>query len=444
MAEKPVQGLDADLAEKAAAKYDPKREQEAREYIETVTGEKFSSDDFQASLKDGVLLCKLMNIILPSDPIKISTSRIAFKQMENIAFFLQRLPKIGVPAYEQFQTVDLYEGKNIDQVINCIFSLSRHAAAKGFNGPILGPKLVTKVERNFSEETLNQSKSILPRLTNFVAKVDGPGPFGGRREIGGVYLDGPSTDGGVDAATEGVSRVSVTDSAPAASATSTTAPTPTATVAAPAPAPLPEPTPVVVPEPEPVPVPEPVVVAAPLPPAPVPVPEPVAAPEPIPEPTYAPVAPQRIAVPVPVPVPAAAPVEPPAPAPAAPITRVQDNPRTLDSAFDKLDRIVREAEEEMQRAKEAAAAARKREEEERAAYKARLAAYAPPPPAVVQTAAPPAPVAAEAASPSAIADSYIDAYYQEDDEEVEEVVIVEEDDGDEGKVMYSSGARYEE
>ncbi|KAI8855232.1 calponin homology domain-containing protein, partial [Chytridium lagenaria] len=165
------------LAEKAAAKYDPKREADAREYIETITNEKFSSDNFQESLKDGVLLCKLMNIILPSDPIKVSTSRIAFKQMENIGFFLNRLSKVGVPTYEQFQTVDLYEGKNIDQVVNCIFSLSRHASAMGFDGPVLGPKLSAKVERNFTEEQLNQSKSMLPRLTNFTAKMDGVGFF---------------------------------------------------------------------------------------------------------------------------------------------------------------------------------------------------------------------------------------------------------------------------
>ncbi|KAJ3109276.1 hypothetical protein HDU97_007770 [Phlyctochytrium planicorne] len=386
MTDGPVRGLDQDLADKAAAKYDPKREADARYFIETVTGETFASDNFQASLKDGVLLAKLMNKILPSDPIKVSTSKIAFKQMENIGFFLNRLSKVGVPTYEQFQTVDLYEGKNIDQVVNCIFSLSRHAAAKGLDVPVLGPKLTAKVERTFTEEQLNQSKSILPRLTGFVAKSDGPGPFGGRREIGGVYMDSNETVDNVEAA---VAKVAISEPAP----------TP---VAAPAPAPAP----VAVPEP----------VADPAPVMPAPIPEPVAVAS-IPEPTAAPIAPVAL----------------------APIPMAEEK----DSAFDKLDRIVREAEEEIQRAKEAAALAKKKEDDERAAYKARIAAFTPPAPVVVEevaaAAAAPEPAVV---SPSGLADAYIDSYYGGDDDEEEEVVIIEEDDDADVKVMYSS--KYEE
>lgn len=64
--------------------------------------------------------------------------------MENINAFLDALIKLGVPKHETFQTVDLYEGKNIIQVIDCIFAFSRHAVASGFQGPLLGPKLAEK------------------------------------------------------------------------------------------------------------------------------------------------------------------------------------------------------------------------------------------------------------------------------------------------------------
>ena len=65
--------------------------------------------------------------------------------MENINNFLAALTdKLGVPKHDQFQTVDLYEGKNVIQVIDTIFSFSRHAVAKGFDGPLLGPKLADK------------------------------------------------------------------------------------------------------------------------------------------------------------------------------------------------------------------------------------------------------------------------------------------------------------
>ncbi|KAJ1555746.1 hypothetical protein HK096_001777 [Nowakowskiella sp. JEL0078] len=77
----PIYGLDKELAEKQAAKYDPEREKQAREYIEAVTGEKFPLQSFQESLKDGVLLCKLMNKIMPETPIKISPSKMPFKQV---------------------------------------------------------------------------------------------------------------------------------------------------------------------------------------------------------------------------------------------------------------------------------------------------------------------------------------------------------------------------
>ena len=76
----------------------------ARDYIEQITGESFASDSFQESLKEGVLLCKLINNIMKDEPpLKFSVSKMPFKQMENIGFFLGRMEKLGVPAYDRFQ-----------------------------------------------------------------------------------------------------------------------------------------------------------------------------------------------------------------------------------------------------------------------------------------------------------------------------------------------------
>ena len=44
-------------AEKQAAKYNPEREAQVREWIENVSGEKVIGD-FQECLKDGIILCK--------------------------------------------------------------------------------------------------------------------------------------------------------------------------------------------------------------------------------------------------------------------------------------------------------------------------------------------------------------------------------------------------
>eukprot|EP00842_Homolaphlyctis_polyrhiza_P002152 jgi/Hompol1/2938/HPOL_006238-RA len=192
---KPVQSLDADLAAKAAAKYDPAREALAGDWLQEVSGVAFDpSLSFAENLKSGVILCKAINAVMPHSPItKIAESKMAFKQMENIHAFLEKMKELGVPSFESFQTVDLFEAKNINQVVQSIFALSRHAEKNGFNGPRLGPKLVEKNERQFTEQQLAEAKHAVPLLQ---ARLAGKGPtgiiFGKRMEISGVYAEGSS------------------------------------------------------------------------------------------------------------------------------------------------------------------------------------------------------------------------------------------------------------
>ncbi|KAJ3038288.1 Calponin-3 [Rhizophlyctis rosea] len=190
----PIYGLDKELADKHASKFSPEREAQARQWLEEVSGTQFPSESFHESLKDGVILCEAINKIVPLanlPQIKIAKSKMPFKQMENIHTFLERMKALGVPSYETFQTVDLYEAKNINQVIDSIFALSRNAEKHGFDGPRLGPKLAAKAERNFSEEQLAQGRAAVPLLQSFNsgASQSGMGAMGGRREIGGKYLD---------------------------------------------------------------------------------------------------------------------------------------------------------------------------------------------------------------------------------------------------------------
>lgn len=56
--------------------------------------------------------------------------------MENIAKFLQGCEQLGCPKHDLFQTIDLYENKNPGQVVDAIFSLSRHAAKSGCDVPV--------------------------------------------------------------------------------------------------------------------------------------------------------------------------------------------------------------------------------------------------------------------------------------------------------------------
>ena len=117
------------------------------------------------SLKDGMLLCKLVNKILPGSA-KYKESKMPFKQMENIAAFLDAAQKkLGMPTQDLFQTIDLYEKKNPVQVIDSIHSFSRFAARAGWEGPILGPKLADKVERQFTDQQLNAGKGMVNKVT---------------------------------------------------------------------------------------------------------------------------------------------------------------------------------------------------------------------------------------------------------------------------------------
>ncbi|KAJ3103413.1 Muscle-specific protein 20 [Phlyctochytrium planicorne] len=184
MSEEVVGGLDRDLAAKHAAKYDPQREAEARSWIEEVLNEPFPNESFQESLKDGQILCRLVNVLQPAQNVKFSNSKLAFKQMENISNFLIAIEKIGVKKAELFQTVDLYESKNIVQVIDCIYALSRNASAQGYNGPRLGPKLAEKREIHFSDEQIAQGKTVIGLQMGFAGGANQAGmSFGGRRQI---------------------------------------------------------------------------------------------------------------------------------------------------------------------------------------------------------------------------------------------------------------------
>lgn len=68
-----------------------------------------------------------MNVIKPGSipEKKISNSKMAFKCMENIGFFLQQAKDMGVLAEETFQTVDLWEKQNILAVVICLQAVAR-------------------------------------------------------------------------------------------------------------------------------------------------------------------------------------------------------------------------------------------------------------------------------------------------------------------------------
>ncbi|KAI5925009.1 hypothetical protein F4810DRAFT_662523 [Camillea tinctor] len=139
-----VTSLDKDLRRMRLEKYTPAAANEARSWIEDVLGEKLGSADLLDALKDGVALCKLVNLALGSSTVKFKKSAMPFVQMENISHFLRacRSPPINLLEHDVFLTVDLFEKKDPAQVLQCLSAFSRAANLvnpSAFPNPI-GPK----------------------------------------------------------------------------------------------------------------------------------------------------------------------------------------------------------------------------------------------------------------------------------------------------------------
>jgi hypothetical protein len=135
----PKYGLDAELALKEAAKFNPADEALVIDWIEECTGEKMSGN-FMDWLNDGKVLVKLINAIGPAS-VKANDSTAPFKKMENIANFLKACREVlNMRENDLFTTADLYDGKSRFNVVNGLIAVSRAATKKGFKGPSIAPK----------------------------------------------------------------------------------------------------------------------------------------------------------------------------------------------------------------------------------------------------------------------------------------------------------------
>ncbi|KAL4896796.1 hypothetical protein BDV59DRAFT_171565 [Aspergillus ambiguus] len=125
-----VTSLDKDLRSLRLSRYTPQAAAEVREWIEEVLQERLSSGDLLEALKDGVALCRLVNLAV-SPGVKYKVSSMPFVQMENISHFLRacQIAPLSLPPHDVFLTVDLYEAKDPAQVLQCLMAFSRRANA---------------------------------------------------------------------------------------------------------------------------------------------------------------------------------------------------------------------------------------------------------------------------------------------------------------------------
>lgn len=178
-------GINAEAQARINSKYNNEIARETLEWIRKLTGEPANTagdaENLYAVLKDGTLLCKLVNSIQEGSVKKVNQSTMAFKCMENINAFLEAVKKLGVPPQETFQTIDLWEKQNLYSVVTCLQSLGRKAG--NFGKPSIGPKEADKNVREFTEEQLKAGQNVISLQYGTNAGQQSGISFGNRRQI---------------------------------------------------------------------------------------------------------------------------------------------------------------------------------------------------------------------------------------------------------------------
>lgn len=177
--------LQRQVQAKIASKRDAGQERDAQNWIEAVIGEKFK-ESYEDALRDGQILCQLINKLAPGSVNKINTSGAQFKLMENIQKFQKACIAYGVNEVDVFQTVDLWEKKDISQVTTTIFALGRTSYKHPeWPGPWLGPKPSEENKREFSDDVIAAGKTAigLQAGTNKGATQAGQNMGAGRKII---------------------------------------------------------------------------------------------------------------------------------------------------------------------------------------------------------------------------------------------------------------------
>ncbi|CAG7833266.1 unnamed protein product [Allacma fusca] len=167
-------------------KRDKALEEEVLNWIKDVLGEPLPPGQIEDILRDGVVLCNLINKLAPGSVKKIQAKGTNFQLMENIQRFQSAIKNYGLPQEEIFQTADLFERRNISQVVLSLYSLGRIAQKHPeWTGPTLGPKMADKNERTFTEEQLRASEGQvnLQMGYNKGASQSGHGGMGNTRHM---------------------------------------------------------------------------------------------------------------------------------------------------------------------------------------------------------------------------------------------------------------------
>ncbi|KAK2083193.1 Calponin-2 [Saguinus oedipus] len=131
----PLYGLSAKVKNRLLSEYDPQKEAELHSWIEGLTGLSIGSD-FQKGLKDGIILCTLMNKLQPRSDPKINRSMQNWHQLENLSNFIKARVSYSMNPVDLFKANDLFESGNMTQVQVSLLALAGKAKTKGLQSRV--------------------------------------------------------------------------------------------------------------------------------------------------------------------------------------------------------------------------------------------------------------------------------------------------------------------
>uniref|UniRef100_A0A2K6C934 Calponin-homology (CH) domain-containing protein n=1 Tax=Macaca nemestrina TaxID=9545 RepID=A0A2K6C934_MACNE len=168
----PSYGMSCEAQSRIEKKYDEGLEEWLVEWIIVQYGPAVGCPDrgrlgFQLWLKNGVIH-KLVNSLYPdgSTPVNMPENlpSMVFKQMGQVAQFLKAAEDYGVTKTDMFQTVDLFEGKDMAAVQRTLMALGSLAVTKN-DGYYRGDanwfmKKAQEHKREFTDSQLQEEKHI--------------------------------------------------------------------------------------------------------------------------------------------------------------------------------------------------------------------------------------------------------------------------------------------
>ncbi|VDO18736.1 unnamed protein product [Heligmosomoides polygyrus] len=126
-------GLAGKVLDKQANKFNTEEGENLLEWIKGLTGEDFDTsgtpENFREQLRDGQKLCKLVNAIQEGTVKKVMKPISNFNCLENLNQFTGACRKLGVKDEETFQSVDLFDGRDLFSVCVTLQSLARKVGA---------------------------------------------------------------------------------------------------------------------------------------------------------------------------------------------------------------------------------------------------------------------------------------------------------------------------